>query len=166
MAVLHAPGAGAVALAASQETVQEHLGFAAPGPSIQHLLDQVDAPSRAVERIAEQLVGGAGGAAKAAVHALAQYGFGFQAVGTVAVFGGEAGLHGGGQRWATTRGGGRAYQSRTMRPGLKMPDGSNLCFSRAWICSSAVDGQSNWPLAPWPLAPDRSALAAMKMLAF
>src|SRR6218665_1536111 len=111
MAVLHAAGAGAFAVAASQATVQVQLGFAARGLAFQHLLDQVDAPARAVELIAEQLVGGAGGAAKAAVHALAQYGFGFQAVGTVAVFGGESGLHGVDQRCATTRRCGRAYQS-------------------------------------------------------
>src|SRR6218665_563486 len=100
IAVLPAAGAGAFAVAASQATVHVQLGFAARGLAFQHLLDQVDAPARAVELIAEQLVGGAGGAAKAAVHALAQYGFGFQAVGTVAVFGGESGLHGVDQRCA------------------------------------------------------------------
>jgi hypothetical protein len=40
--------------------------------ALEHLLDQVDAAARAVELVAEQLVGRAGRGAEAAVHALAQ----------------------------------------------------------------------------------------------
>jgi hypothetical protein len=43
--------------------------------------------------IAQQLVGGTRGRAKTAVHAFAQNGFGFLAIGGVLVFGGEIGLH-------------------------------------------------------------------------
>jgi hypothetical protein len=46
-------------------------------------------PARAVQLVAQQLVGGAGGGAEAAVHALAQDGFGRLAVGVPLVFGGE-----------------------------------------------------------------------------
>ena len=49
--------------------------------AFQHLLDQVDAAARAVELVAQQLVGGAGGGAEAAVHALAQDGLGLRAFG-------------------------------------------------------------------------------------
>jgi hypothetical protein len=62
--------------------------------AFEHLLHQVDAAARAVQLVAQQLVGGAGGGAKAAVHALAQDGFGLLAFGGAAVFGGELGLHG------------------------------------------------------------------------
>ena len=51
--------------------------------SFEHLLDQIDAPARAIEFVAEQLVGRAGGGAEAAVHAAAQDGLGFVARGGV-----------------------------------------------------------------------------------
>jgi hypothetical protein len=56
--------------------------------AFEHLLDQVDAAARAVELVAQQLVGGAGGGAEAAVHALAQDGLGRLAVGRAFEFGG------------------------------------------------------------------------------
>ena len=94
VAVLHTAGAGAFAVAASQAPVQVHLRGARGLGAFQHLLDEVDAAARPVQLVAQQLVGGAGGGAKAAVHALAQDGFGFLAVGAGCVFGGELGLHG------------------------------------------------------------------------
>ncbi|MNU08040.1 hypothetical protein D3C72_2539150 [compost metagenome] len=56
--------------------------------AFEHLLDQVDAATRAVQLVAQQLVGGAGGGAEAAVHALAQNGFGLLAFGGVLELGG------------------------------------------------------------------------------
>ena len=57
--------------------------------AFEHLLDQVDAAARAVELVAEQLVGRAGGGAEAAVHALAQDRLGLAAVGRAGEFGSE-----------------------------------------------------------------------------
>jgi hypothetical protein len=61
--------------------------------AFKHLLDKVDASSRAIQLVTQQLVGGAGGGTEAAVHALAQNGLGLAAVGRVLVFRGELGLH-------------------------------------------------------------------------
>ena len=61
--------------------------------ALEHLLDQVDAAARAVELVAEQLVGRAGGGAEAAVHALAQDGLGRLAFGRALELGAEGGLH-------------------------------------------------------------------------
>ena len=69
------------------------LGFAGGNFAFEHLLDEVDAATRAVQLIAQQLVGGASRRAKTAMHTFAQNGFGFQAVGGVLEFGGEFGLH-------------------------------------------------------------------------
>ena len=46
--------------------------FAVTGAALEHLLDQVDAPARAVELVAQQLVGRARRRAEAAMHARAQ----------------------------------------------------------------------------------------------
>ena len=61
--------------------------------ALEHLLDEVDAAARAVELVAEQLVGRAGGGAEAAVHALAQDRLGFLALGGAGELGGDGGLH-------------------------------------------------------------------------
>ena len=60
---------------------------------LQHVLDQVDAPARAVALVAEQRVGGAGGEAKPAMDAGAQHlvGLGQRGMGQLAL--GELGLH-------------------------------------------------------------------------
>ncbi len=94
VAVLHAAGAGGFAVAAGQAAVQVLLRGAGGLLPFQHLLDEVDAAARAVQLIAQRLVGGAGGGAKAAVHAFAQNGFGLLASRGAKVFGGEIGLHG------------------------------------------------------------------------
>ena len=69
------------------------LGLAGRLLAFEHLLDQVDAAARAIELVAEQLVGGACGVAEAAVHTLAQDGLGLAAFGGVHEFGRELGLH-------------------------------------------------------------------------
>ena len=69
-------------------------GSCASGHAFEHLFHQVNAAARAVQLVAQQLVGGAGGGAKTAVHAFAQNGFGRLAVGRVLVLGREMGLHG------------------------------------------------------------------------
>jgi hypothetical protein len=69
------------------------LGVACGFNTFQHLLDQVDAPARPIELVTQELIGGASGRAKTAVHAFAQNRFGFLAVDGVLVFGGEVGLH-------------------------------------------------------------------------
>ncbi len=91
----HAAGAGGLAVAAGQAAVKVQLRAARHRRAFEHLLHQVDAPARAVEFVAEQLVGGAGGGAEAAVHALAQDGFGRVAVARAFELGGQLGLHGG-----------------------------------------------------------------------
>ncbi len=45
------------------------LGFLGDGSTFEHLLDQINAPTRAIEFVAENLVGRTGGGAKTAVHA-------------------------------------------------------------------------------------------------
>ncbi len=93
VAVLHARRAGGLAVAAGQAAVEVQLRRARRRVAFEHLLDQVDAAARAVELVAEQLVGRAGRGAEAAVHALAQDGFGFAAFGGAGELGGEMGLH-------------------------------------------------------------------------
>ena len=62
----HAREAGEAAV----DVLAHHRGRLAA--ALEHLLHQVDAPARAVALVAEQHVGGAGGRAEAAVHALSQ----------------------------------------------------------------------------------------------
>ena len=93
VAVLHARGAGGLAVAAGEAAVEVQLGRARRRMALEHLLDQVDAAARAVELVAEQLVGRAGRGAEAAVHALAQDGVGLDAIGGAGELGGEGGLH-------------------------------------------------------------------------
>ena len=72
--------------------------FAVTGCALQHLLDEVDAPARAVELVAQQLIGRAGRRAEAAVHAAAQDGVGLLAFRRVLDEIGERGLHGRSER--------------------------------------------------------------------
>ena len=65
--------------------------------ALQRLLDEVDAPARAVQLVAQQLVGRAGRGAEAAVHALAQDGVGLAPLGRVADEIGQLSLHGAGR---------------------------------------------------------------------
>ena len=52
--------------------------------AFEHLLDEVDAPARAVELVAQQLVSRTGGVAHAAMHTGAQDGVGLDALRCVA----------------------------------------------------------------------------------
>ena len=53
------------------------LGQRSGGIELQHLFDEIDPPAGAVELIAEELIGRAGGKAKSTVHTAAQNGVGF-----------------------------------------------------------------------------------------
>jgi hypothetical protein len=70
--VFDAGGAGRFAGAAGQAAVEMQARLFSHRLAFEHLLDQVDAAARAVQFVAQQLVGRAGGGAKAAMHALAQ----------------------------------------------------------------------------------------------
>lgn len=70
------------------------LGVTGGRHTFEHLLNEVNTPARSVELVTQQLVSGASGRAKAAVHAFAQNRFSLLAVGCVLVFGGELSLHG------------------------------------------------------------------------
>lgn len=94
MPVLHPTGTSALTVATGQATVEVLLGAARGRVAFHHLFDEVDAPAWAVQLIAQQLIGGAGGGAKTAMHAFAQNRFGLLAFGRALVLGGELGLHG------------------------------------------------------------------------
>ncbi len=55
-----------------EAAIQVQLGFGRGGGAFEHLLDQVDAPARPVQFVAQQLVGRAGGVAEPAMHTGAQ----------------------------------------------------------------------------------------------
>ncbi|MNJ29185.1 hypothetical protein D3C77_237450 [compost metagenome] len=109
--VLHPRRAGGFAIAAAQAAVQVQLGLGGDFIALQHLLDQVNAPARAVELVANQLVRRARGIAEAAMHTAAQDAFGFLGTRQLPGLFTQMGLHG--------------YTSLYMRPGLKMPWGSS-----------------------------------------
>ncbi|MNJ50566.1 hypothetical protein D3C77_458420 [compost metagenome] len=92
--VINARRAGGLAVAAGQAAIEVQLGLGRGRVAFQHLLDQVDAPTRAIEFVAEQLIGRTGGIAEPTVHAGAQDALGF--LGTGQAFGGlaQGGLHG------------------------------------------------------------------------
>lgn len=92
-AVLHAGRAGRFAVAAGEAAIQVDLGAARDRRAFHHLLDQIDAPARAIEFVAEYLVGRAGRRAETAMHAIAQNGVGLVAIGRVANEVREVGLH-------------------------------------------------------------------------
>ena len=83
-AVLHARRTRRLAAAAGEAAVEMQLRLRGDRRALEHLLDQVDAPARAVELVAEQLVRRAGRRAEAAMHARAQDGVGLAAFGRVA----------------------------------------------------------------------------------
>jgi hypothetical protein len=70
------------------------LGFARRYIAFEHLFDQVNAATRAVQFVTQQLVRWTSGGAKTTVHAFAQNGFGGEAVSGALKFRGEIGLHG------------------------------------------------------------------------
>ncbi|MNN45111.1 hypothetical protein D3C81_1594310 [compost metagenome] len=118
LVVLDAGGAGGFAVAAGQAAVQVLLGLLADLVLFEELLDQVDAPARPVELVAQVLVSRAGGVTEAAMHAGAQDAFGFHGMGQLAGGVAQVGLHG--------------QTSAYRRPGLKMPRGSRRRLSAWW----------------------------------
>ena len=92
--VVHARGAGGHAGQARQAAVDmlDDLGRRRP-VVLQHVLDQVDAPARGIELVAEQHVGRAGRGAEAAMHAGAQDSLRFRDVRVGELREGERGLH-------------------------------------------------------------------------
>ena len=82
--------------------------------AFEHLLDQVDAATRAVTLITQQLVGRAGSGAKAAMDAGTDQRCRLLRGGVVDKFARQIGFH----------------NSGYMRPGLKIRCGSNRCFKR------------------------------------
>src|SRR6202042_2757364 len=99
---------------------------------LQHVLDQVDAPPRAVEFVAQKHIGRAGRGAEPTMHAGAQNLFGGVGVRVGELSGGEIRLHQG---------------PSCMRPGLRTPRGSNPLFTRALSCASPALKGSNTGVA-------------------
>ena len=93
-AVLDAGRTGRLAAAAGEAAVEVQLRLRGRRRAFEHLLDEVDAPARAVELVAQELVGRAGRGAEPAVDAATQDGVGFPALGRVPDECGERGLHG------------------------------------------------------------------------
>ena len=117
LAVVDARGAGGGAGQARQAAVDmlDHLrrGLAL---ALQHVLDQVDAPPRAVELVAQQHIGRAGGGAEAAADAFADFGLGGGDLRVGQLGGGEVGPHAPGPRRSTnTRCGSKAVRTRWAR---------------------------------------------------
>src|ERR1700729_3651507 len=94
MAVLDAARTGGLAIQAGEAAVQVQLRAAGDFCALEHLLDQVNTPARTVEFIAEELVGRTGGIAETAMHAFAQDGRGFLAIGGFLELRAEMRLHG------------------------------------------------------------------------
>ena len=119
---------------------------------LQHLLDEIDAPARRIELVAEQHIGRAGRLAEAAMHAGAQDLVGGCDVGIGELRQGEIGLH---------------HTPAHMRPGLSTPLGSKLSFTRlltppsAPVCGSntstdaRVAAEARMSVAWPPVAPRR-----------
>ena len=94
MHVVHARGARGHAGEAREAAidVRRHLRVGRP-VVLEHFLDQIDAPARAIELVAEQHVGRAGRKTKAAMHAGAQNLVRFPDIGVGELGEGEIGLH-------------------------------------------------------------------------
>ena len=93
-AIAHTGGAGGLARTATQTAIQMQACTRADRLTFEHALDEINAAARAVQFIAQQLIGGTSRGAKAAVHALAQNVLGLASFVAVAEFSSEFGLHG------------------------------------------------------------------------
>ena len=71
MPVLHTRWASGFAAAAGQAAIQMLKCFYAGSLPLYYLLDQIDAPTRAIQFVAKQVIGRASGQAKTAMHAAA-----------------------------------------------------------------------------------------------
>jgi hypothetical protein len=76
-AILHTGGTGGFAITTAQAAIKMLLGNRRDGLSFQHLFHQIDATARAIQLVAQQLIGWAGRVAKSAMHTTPQNGFGF-----------------------------------------------------------------------------------------
>ena len=111
---------------------------------LQHLLDQVDAPARRIELVAEQHIGRAGRLAEAAMHAGAQNIVRHRDVRIGELREGEIGLH---------------HTPAHMRPGLSTPLGSKLSLTRLVTPASAPCCGSNTSTAARVAAEARMSVA-------
>ncbi len=91
--VLDAAWAGGLAIQAGQAAIQMSLGAARDLRAFEHLLDQINPSAWSVELIAQQLVGGAGGIAEAAMHAFTDDVLRRIAIRRVLELGTQQGLH-------------------------------------------------------------------------
>jgi hypothetical protein len=94
MHVMHAGGTGRHAGEAGEAAVDvlRHLGVGG-AVVLQHLLDEIDAPARAIEFVAEQHIGRAGRRAESAMHAGAQDLVGLRDIGVGELGQRKMGLH-------------------------------------------------------------------------
>lgn len=93
LVVLDSGRAGGFAVAAAQAAIEVQASALAGLVALEKLLDQVDPSARAVEFVAQLLVGRAGGVAETAVHAAAQDALGFGGLGALPGGIAEVGLH-------------------------------------------------------------------------
>src|SRR6202162_1499272 len=91
--VFDSRGACRLARAAGDAAVQVQLRARGDRRALEHLLHEVDATARAVELVAQQVVGGTGREAEAAMHALAQDRVGLDSLRRVLDPVGEPSLH-------------------------------------------------------------------------
>src|SRR6185437_3357071 len=131
-----------LATAAGEATIEVELRPGGHFGAFERLLDEVDAPARPVQLVAEQLVRRARRRAEAAVHARAEDRFRLLAVGRVRDGGQQPRLH---------------QSAAYMRPRFRIPCGSNTCFSRS--CSTRIGGGNGWN-APADLFVPRYSVAA------
>ena len=108
--------------------------------TFENLLDEIDAPTRTIQLVTQQLIRRAGRGAKTAVNALTKDGVGLLAVRRVSDEVSKVGLHGRP----------RSQRSLYIRPRLKMPCGSNTAFRLRWTFAMAGDSGVNTPTALLP----------------
>jgi hypothetical protein len=93
LVVFHARWAGGFAGAAGQAAIQVSL-YAGPSlKTFQQLFDLIDTPTRPIQFVPQQLIGGTGGIAETAVHTAAQDPIGFLTECSTAVLFRNPGLH-------------------------------------------------------------------------
>ena len=130
--VMHARGAGGHAGEAGQAAVDmlDDVG-GRRAVVLQHVLDQVDAPARRIELVAEQDIGRAGRGAETAMHAGAKDPIGFRGIRVGELGEGKGGLHRSNLVIPGKLFGVPAHQTPAhIRPGLSTPLGSKLALTR------------------------------------
>src|SRR5690606_26240287 len=104
--------------------------------AFEHLLDQINAPSRAIEFVSQLKIGGTCRQAEATVNTAAQYFLGLSALWGVACPRSKIGLHG--------------QSSLNNLPGLNIPVGSNSCLSLSVMARTPGDGGWKTGTDGWP----------------